>query len=169
MRDAKGRFVPLELRYKKGLVKTVEVRRGVERPRWITVIDAGKVTPKALMQVIRRREFESIPAAYEDVVKIKLAKRKKNKVMEAAIAIDKTRGVRKHLLRVTARARIKGRVKTKTFYQKINKRGESSYRLYRDIYEAFGQTVPYSYDEIGDIPEADDAFDLLDVEVERVI
>lgn len=169
MRDYRGRFVPLALRYKKGLVKTVEVFRGVDHPHWITVINTGNVTLKRLTQVIRRREFEAIPAAYEDLVRIDVSKRKKNKVMAAAIAIDKTRGVRRHLLRITARARINGRIRTKTFFQKINKPGESSYRIYESIYIAFGRKAPYSYDAIGDIPDADDRFDLLDVEVERVI
>ena len=138
-RGTNGRFVRGEDRFTKQ-VKSVDVFR---RGRWVTVIDESGFTPKDLAQVLNRKEFEEIPAAYEPIQEYK--PRSKYQAWNIAEQIDKTRGVRRKLLRVKVVVRVGKKKKTLQFYQKINKNQKSSARIYHRINEALGAEGFYTY------------------------
>lgn len=138
-----GRFLPAEDRLKK-TVKTVEAFR---RGRWVTLIDSGNVTQKDLAVVLNRKEFEEIPAAYEEIGKF--TPRSKFQAWNIAEQIDKTKGVRRKLLRINLVIQDGKKKSMIRFYQKINKNQKSSARIYHRINEALGAEGLYTYKMIG--------------------
>lgn len=143
-RGKDGKFVPAEERYSKA--KSVEAFR---RGRWVYLIEDGDVTPKTLAVVLNRKEFEAIPAAFEEIGEYTPRRGKAHKGHEAwdiAEQIDKTKGVRRKLLRVKITVDVgKGKKKQVQFYQKINKNQKSSARIYHRINEALGAEGHYTY------------------------
>jgi hypothetical protein len=140
-RGKDGRFVPAEERFTQA--KTVEAFR---RGRWVTLIEEkkGHISPKDLAIVLNRKEFENIAPAYDPVVTVK--PRSKYQAWNIAEQIDKTRGVRRKLLRVKITIQdSKGKQKQVQFYQKINKNQKSSARIYHRINEVLGAEGYYTY------------------------
>lgn len=170
LRDRKGRFVPAVKRFKKGLVKTVQVwRRHKGRKKLITVLDEGEVTPTTLAQVLRRHEYESFPETFVKLASVKPDRRRRSRVMDAANKIDAMKGVKNKLLRVKVTGKFGKKVRRRSFYIVLKRDTWNGYRLYARIHGAFKQEVPFEYDELEEISESQDEFDLSSVEVEEVI
>lgn len=144
-RGKDGRFIPAEERYTKG-VAVEAFRRG----RWVYLIEEKKpgkrISPKDLVNVLNRTEFENIAPAYDPIKSIK--PRSKYQAWNVAQQIDKTRGVRRKLLRIKLTIQVGTRKKQVQFYQKINKYKKSSAIIYHRINEVLGAEGYYTYKSV---------------------
>lgn len=95
-RDALGRFLKGTDRYTKKVKSVSAVRGG----KYVKIIDNGDVTPKKLVDLVTREEFEALPAAYGDDFTFK-APKGKYKAWALAEQIVKTRGVKGKQLKIT--------------------------------------------------------------------
>jgi CRISPR/Cas system-associated protein endoribonuclease Cas2 len=143
-RGKDGRFVPAEERFTQAV--SVEAYR---RGRWVYLIEekkAGKINPKDLAIVLNRKEFENIAPAFDPIKTVK--PRSKYQAWNIAEQIDKTRGVRRKLLRVKLTIQVGTKKKQVQFYQKINKNQKSSARIYHRINEVLGAEGYYTYKSV---------------------
>ena len=140
-RDERGRFVSATRRYEKGLVRSVGVRR---RNRYVEVI-TGPVTPEKLADVTSRQEFESLPPAFSKMAEYKSTT--KYKAWDIAGKIDKTKRIRRKLIRVTMELKSGERKRSVSFYTRINRNQSASYNIFQRMNEALGLENMYLYDK----------------------
>lgn len=94
-RDAKGRIVAAKDRYSKK-VKTVQAVRG---GRYVNIIEDGDVTPKKLVDLVSREEYEAMPVVYGKS-EMAVTKATKYRAWGLAGAVTKQRGVKGKLLKL---------------------------------------------------------------------
>jgi len=143
LRDSKGRFLPASERYK-GKVKTVQVKR---RDKYVTVVEQGKVTPETLAEVTTREEFESLSEALGR--RFHFETKRKYRAWHISEQIDKTKGLRRKLLKITLNLRDGKRLRPVAFYHEITANQKRSYQLFQRINNAVGMEGAYLYDRIG--------------------
>lgn len=147
-RDARGRFVKYEDRYK-AKVKSVQLFRRDEEgeKRYITVAKGGQMTPTRLATITTRTEFESLPEARGKAREF--TSNKKYKAWDIAEQIDSTKGMRRHLLRITINLRDGKRLKPVTMYHIIKGNKKLSYQLFSRINDAIGAAGMNLYTRVG--------------------
>lgn len=142
-RDARGRFVKESERYQ----KAVSVQR-LFRGKYVTVTEGKRrLTPKRLAELINQDEFEALPANYSDAVNIE-TKARKYTAWDLANRLEKTRGLRGKVLRVTMVLQDGSRTRRVTFFRKMKQRGAAAYGFFRQMNEAIGNEKMYLYNRI---------------------
>lgn len=142
-RDDRGRFVSPKERYQ----KATTVQR-LFRGKYHTVIEKRKVTPKLLVSVINQDEFEDLPANYADDKPVE-SKAQKYRAWDLAGKLEKQRGVRGKVLRVTMNIMDGKRMREVTFFHRIRRRGPMQYSIFKAMNEAIKNEGGYLYNRIG--------------------
>lgn len=142
-RDALGRFVAEKERYQ----KAVMVQR-VIKGKYITVTEGKtRVTPKRLVELVPQDEFEALPAAYKDPEAI-MTKAKKYTAWDLSTKMEKIRGIRGKMLKVTMMIRDGDRMKEISFFRRVKRRGNFAYGFFRAMNEAIGNEGGYLYNRV---------------------
>lgn len=133
-KDKHGKFVKHADRYKPGVVQKVFVKR---RDRYVPVVEKGGLTPEMLADVTTRDEFESMPEAVREIKTF--SSKKKYKAWDIAEQIDRSKGMRRKLLKITMEVEGVGRKpKFISFYHEINTNKSRSYHLFKRMNDAIG-------------------------------
>lgn len=144
-RDEHGRFVKQEERYQKA-VKVEKLFRG----KWETIAEGKKViTPKRLVDILNRNEFESLAPNYSSPTTIKPTARKYT-AWDAANKIGGLRGIKGHMMKVTMNIRDGDRLRKISFYRRVSRKKKySPYGMFRQMNQALGNEKLYLYNRIG--------------------
>lgn len=142
-RDASGRFVRAAERYQ----KAVTVQR-LFRGKYVTVTEGKtRITPKRLVNLLTQDEFESLPANYSSEKMIQTTA-KKYTAWDLANKLERERGVRGKVLRVTMMVKDGERMRRITFFRKMKRKGKAAYGFFRQMNEAIGNERMYLYNRI---------------------
>lgn len=150
-RDRLGRFLPSSDRY----TDRVKMVQRTVRGSIVTVADdidkTDGMTPERLSNLVTKTEFEGMPEALRDVKEYSSSK--KYKAWDIANQIDKTKGLRRKLLKITMDLREgegkKARKRTVSFYQEITANQQRSYQLFKRINQEIGFEGGFLYDRVG--------------------
>jgi hypothetical protein len=166
-RDKRGRFVSAAKRYSP---ETIMVQRRV-RGQYVTVIRGkGRITPFSLAQVLDRITYERLPPALVPVKEFR--PRGIYKAWNAAGKIDKMRGLRGHLVKVTMTIADGKRRRQISFMHSMKKRARRNVSLWRHMNAAIGMQGFYFYNQVAGRILADrigKRVDLVSVKVEKAI
>lgn len=143
-RDSKGRFVSPRERYQKA--STVQVRRLVRgKLNYYTVVEHEKFDAEMLAVVLRQDEFESLPPTYEPF-KAYIPKGK-YAAWEASGQIDKTKGLRGSLVRVTMQVQDGKRTRMISFMHRITRKHNQQAAMFYHMNEVLGNNNMYLYNK----------------------
>ena len=147
-RDEYGRLVSPEDRYK--LADSVWVwRGGPKKGKYVPVVEGKKnIKPDVLVDVLYQPEFESLPPAYGQERSYK-PKTNKYTVWNLAEQLDKTKGIRRKMLKVDVDVMDGKRLRRVSLITRIKRSGKASYQVFRSLTRALGAKGLFEYDRIG--------------------
>lgn len=141
-----GRMVPESRRYQDAS-RVLRLFRG----KWHEIINDGKVkgkiTPKRLVDLVPRHEFEALAANYTDPVTLS-PRSKVFRAWELANRLGSVRGIRGHTVRITLRVQDGKRIRLVSFFRKVKPKGDFSYGFFKQMNNAIGMEGGYLYNRI---------------------
>ena len=140
-RDDKGRFVAGKDRYTKAT--SIQAYREGEL---VTVL-RDKITPERLAMVTSKPEFESLPEVTRPIKTF--SSKKKYKLWDIADQIDKQKGLRRKLLKLTINVMDGQRLRKVELYHEITANQPRSYQLFKRFNEHLGIDGLVAYDKVG--------------------
>lgn len=142
-----GRFIKHSERYTDKVASAWAYRSG----RYVDLFHpeyTGKlIKPEDLMIVLRRDEFERLPEAVRPIASFKPKSR--YQVWNLSEQIDKTKGMRRKLIKLTIRVRDGRRLRKVTMYTKVKGNQKRSYQIFKQVNDALGAEGFFTYDRVG--------------------
>lgn len=142
-----GRFMKLADRYSDKVASIWAYRSG----RYVDLIHpeytGQPVKPEDLMIMLRRDEFEKLPEAVKAVKSFKPKSR--YQVWNLSEQIDRTKGIRRKLIKLTIRVRDGRRLRKVTMYTKVKGNQKRSYQIFKQINDTLGAEGFFTYDRVG--------------------
>jgi hypothetical protein len=129
-KDAKGRYVAKERRYTTDVATVWAKRKGM----WVMISDEP-IGPEDLVQLVSMDEFDSLPPALKPVATVKRDNRMKYVAWNLAKRIDKTKGIRRKLIKYTLNIRDGVALRKIPFFHTIRKNGKASWQIFERINE----------------------------------
>jgi len=142
-RDRRGRFVAESERYQRA-TRVYRQFRGKYHEVW-----TGKqLTPKKLANLLPRPEFEELAPNFS-AERTLVPRNKHFTAWDLSQQVNRLRGLRGHMVRVTMVLRDGKQARKITFFRRAKRKGNMAYGFFRQANVAIGMEGGYLYNRIG--------------------